>query len=217
MNHTLFIHSSKKASNHPHILLLLGYHIQSCTKLRILTFTSCVPLTLWLHSHLYIQVIMILADNSHNIRSALLPLLLSPSYWQYWVKYNSVTLFPKNLCPAQRLSPAWVLPSLLMSITNVQKRQWHVWECKALDSQRMRCWAWSSCRRCIWPPSHWRAPSLQATCTWLSSLSPLLPWVQWSSCNIFSTQNHAAAAVTKAGIPIYPWKGEMEDEYLWWI
>ncbi len=41
--------------------------------------------------------------------------------------------------------------------------------------------------------------------------------VRWSSCNIFSTQDHAAAAIAKAGIPIYAWKGETEEEYLWCI
>ena len=41
--------------------------------------------------------------------------------------------------------------------------------------------------------------------------------VRWSSCNIFSTQDHAAAAIAKAGIPVYAWKGETEDEYLWCI
>ena len=38
--------------------------------------------------------------------------------------------------------------------------------------------------------------------------------VRWSSCNIFSTQDHAAAAIAKVGIPIYAWKGETEEEYL---
>ena len=41
--------------------------------------------------------------------------------------------------------------------------------------------------------------------------------VRWSSCNIFSTQDHAAAAIAKAGIPVYAWKGETEDEYWWCI
>uniref|UniRef100_A0A2K5P1F4 adenosylhomocysteinase n=1 Tax=Cercocebus atys TaxID=9531 RepID=A0A2K5P1F4_CERAT len=41
--------------------------------------------------------------------------------------------------------------------------------------------------------------------------------VQWSSCNIFSTQDHAAAAIAKAGIPVYAWKGETDEEYLWCI
>eukprot|EP01125_Pyxidicula_operculata_P021875 TRINITY_DN8717_c0_g1_i1.p1 TRINITY_DN8717_c0_g1~~TRINITY_DN8717_c0_g1_i1.p1 ORF type:complete len:441 (-),score=109.92 TRINITY_DN8717_c0_g1_i1:506-1828(-) len=41
--------------------------------------------------------------------------------------------------------------------------------------------------------------------------------VQWSSCNIFSTQDHAAAAIAAAGIPVYAWKGESEEEYVWCI
>ena len=39
--------------------------------------------------------------------------------------------------------------------------------------------------------------------------------VRWSSCNIFSTQDHAAAAVAAAGVPVFAWKGETEDEYEW--
>jgi len=41
--------------------------------------------------------------------------------------------------------------------------------------------------------------------------------VRWSSCNIFSTQDHAAAAIAKKGIPVYAWKGESEEEYWWCI
>tara|TARA_B100001063_G_scaffold104079_1_gene97097 strand:- start:614 stop:1900 length:1287 start_codon:yes stop_codon:yes gene_type:complete len=41
--------------------------------------------------------------------------------------------------------------------------------------------------------------------------------VRWSSCNIFSTQDHAASAIAKAGIPVFAWKGETEEEYLWCI
>lgn len=41
--------------------------------------------------------------------------------------------------------------------------------------------------------------------------------VRWSSCNIFSTQDHAAAAIAAAGIPVYAWKGETEEEYEWCI
>ena len=41
--------------------------------------------------------------------------------------------------------------------------------------------------------------------------------VRWSSCNIFSTQDHAAAAVAAAGTPVYAWKGETEEEYEWCI
>lgn len=41
--------------------------------------------------------------------------------------------------------------------------------------------------------------------------------VKWSSCNIFSTQDHAAAAVADLGIPVFAWKGETEEEYWWCI
>src|SRR4029079_16368327 len=41
--------------------------------------------------------------------------------------------------------------------------------------------------------------------------------VRWSSCNIFSTQDHAAAAIAKAGIPVFAWKGMKEEEYNWCI
>ena len=41
--------------------------------------------------------------------------------------------------------------------------------------------------------------------------------VQWSSCNIFSTQDHAAAAIAARGIPVYAWKGETDEEYIWCI
>ncbi len=41
--------------------------------------------------------------------------------------------------------------------------------------------------------------------------------VRWSSCNIFSTEDHAAAAIAAAGIPVFAWKGETEDEYVWCI
>ncbi len=41
--------------------------------------------------------------------------------------------------------------------------------------------------------------------------------VRWSSCNIFSTQDHAAAAIAAAGIPVFAWKGESEEEYWWCI
>ena len=41
--------------------------------------------------------------------------------------------------------------------------------------------------------------------------------VRWSSCNIFSTQDHAAAAVAASGIPVFAWKGETEEEFLWCI
>ena len=41
--------------------------------------------------------------------------------------------------------------------------------------------------------------------------------VTWSSCNIFSTQDHAAAAIAAAGIPVYAWKGQNEEEFMWCI
>jgi adenosylhomocysteinase len=41
--------------------------------------------------------------------------------------------------------------------------------------------------------------------------------VRWSSCNIFSTQDHAAAAIAKTGVPVFAWKGETEEEYWWCI
>ena len=39
--------------------------------------------------------------------------------------------------------------------------------------------------------------------------------VRWSSCNIFSTQDHAAAAIADQGIAVYAWKGETEEEFDW--
>src|SRR5437899_7553031 len=41
--------------------------------------------------------------------------------------------------------------------------------------------------------------------------------VRWSSCNIFSTQDHAAAAIAAKGVPVFAWKGETEEEYDWCI
>jgi len=41
--------------------------------------------------------------------------------------------------------------------------------------------------------------------------------VRWSSCNIFSTQDHAAAAIAKTGVPVFAWKGETEEEYWWCV
>lgn len=41
--------------------------------------------------------------------------------------------------------------------------------------------------------------------------------VQWASSNIFSTQDHAAAALAERGIPIYAWKGETDEEFIWCI
>ena len=52
------------------------------------------------------------------------------------------------------------------------------------------------------------------TAVLIETLTSLGAEVRWSSCNIFSTQDHAAAAMAKAGIPVFAWKGETEEEYL---
>lgn len=53
------------------------------------------------------------------------------------------------------------------------------------------------------------------TAVLIETLIALGAEVRWSSCNIFSTQNHAAAAIAAAGIPVFAWKGETEEEYEW--
>lgn len=53
------------------------------------------------------------------------------------------------------------------------------------------------------------------TAVLIETLRELGAEVRWSSCNIFSTQDQAAAAIAKAGIPVFAWKGESEEEYLW--
>jgi adenosylhomocysteinase len=55
------------------------------------------------------------------------------------------------------------------------------------------------------------------TAVLIETLIELGAEVRWSSCNIFSTQDHAAAAIAKVGIPVYAWKGETEKEYWWCI
>ena len=55
------------------------------------------------------------------------------------------------------------------------------------------------------------------TAVLIETLVELGAEVTWSSCNIFSTQDHAAAAIAAAGIPVYAWKGETEEEFLWCI
>ena len=55
------------------------------------------------------------------------------------------------------------------------------------------------------------------TAVLIETLVDLGAEVRWSSCNIFSTQDHAASAIAKAGIPVFAWKGETEEEYLWCI
>ena len=53
------------------------------------------------------------------------------------------------------------------------------------------------------------------TAVLIETLCELGAEVRWSSCNIFSTQDHAAAAIAAAGIPVFAWKGETEEEYIW--
>jgi len=55
------------------------------------------------------------------------------------------------------------------------------------------------------------------TAVLIDTLVSLGASVRWSSCNIYSTQDHAAAAIAEKGIPVFAWKGETEEEYLWCI
>ncbi len=55
------------------------------------------------------------------------------------------------------------------------------------------------------------------TAVLIETLVELGAEVSWSSCNIFSTQDHAAAAIAETGIPVFAWKGETEEEYNWCI
>ena len=55
------------------------------------------------------------------------------------------------------------------------------------------------------------------TAVLIESLIELGAEVTWSSCNIFSTQDHAAAAIAATGIPVYAWKGMNEEEFDWCI
>ncbi len=55
------------------------------------------------------------------------------------------------------------------------------------------------------------------TAVLIETLTALGASVRWSSCNIFSTQDQAAAAIAAAGIPVFAWKGETEEEYEWCI
>ncbi len=55
------------------------------------------------------------------------------------------------------------------------------------------------------------------TAVLIETLCELGAEVRWSSCNIFSTQDHAAAAIAAQGIPVFAWKGETEEEYWWCV
>lgn len=55
------------------------------------------------------------------------------------------------------------------------------------------------------------------TAVLIETLCDLGAEVRWSSCNIFSTQDHAAAAIAATGVPVFAWKGETEEEYWWCV
>jgi len=55
------------------------------------------------------------------------------------------------------------------------------------------------------------------TAVLMETLVELGAEITWSSCNIFSTQDHAAAAMAARGIPVYAWKGETDEEYIWCV
>ncbi len=55
------------------------------------------------------------------------------------------------------------------------------------------------------------------TAVLIETLTELGADVRWSSCNIFSTQDHAAAAIAATGVPVFAWKGETEEEYWWCV
>ena len=55
------------------------------------------------------------------------------------------------------------------------------------------------------------------TAVLIETLTELGAEVRWSSCNIYSTQDHAAAAIAVTGVPVFAWKGETEEEYWWCI
>ena len=55
------------------------------------------------------------------------------------------------------------------------------------------------------------------TAVLIETLKELGADIRWSSCNIFSTQDHAAAAIAVAGVPVFAWKGESEEEYWWCV
>ena len=73
-------------------------------------------------------------------------------------------------------------------------------------------------------PNRWPARALSGclhmtiqTAVLIQTLEHLGATVRWSSCNIFSTQDHAAAAIAAAGTPVFAWKGMSEEEFWWCI
>ncbi len=55
------------------------------------------------------------------------------------------------------------------------------------------------------------------TAVLIETLKELGADIRWSSCNIFSTQDHAAAEIANSGVPVFAWKGESEEEYWWCV
>ena len=55
------------------------------------------------------------------------------------------------------------------------------------------------------------------TAVLIETLKALGAEIRWSSCNIFSTQDHAASAIAASGVPVFAWKGETEEEYWWCV
>ncbi|TKC42178.1 hypothetical protein EI555_014121 [Monodon monoceros] len=95
------------------------------------------------------------------------------------------------------------------------------WGCKALDLAENEMPGLT----CMWEMYSASKPlkgALTAGCLHMTvetavligTLVALGAEVRWSSCSIFSTQDHAAATTAKAGIPVYAWKGETDEEYL---
>ncbi|KAG6889654.1 hypothetical protein C0995_015770 [Termitomyces sp. Mi166 len=78
-----------------------------------------------------------------------------------------------------------------------------------------------TCALIPFPDSHavliCEKPRTIQTAVLIETLVALGAEVTWSSCNIFSTQDHAAAAIAATGVPVFAWKGETEEEYTWCI
>jgi S-adenosylhomocysteine hydrolase len=68
-----------------------------------------------------------------------------------------------------------------------------------------------------YPDCHVLRVSRHADDSLIETLTALGAEVTWSSCNIFSTQDSAAAAIAASGVPVFAWKGETEEEYIWCI
>jgi len=86
---------------------------------------------------------------------------------------------------------------------------------------KKRCWLNGSSRRirCKKPLKGARIAGCLhmtiQTAVLIETLTALGAEVRWSSCNIYSTQDHAASAIAKTGVPVFAWKGETLEEYDW--